>query len=58
MHLVHTSAKALKLDMQAIDPDLICAHSLCTRGAMELKLHGKSDTTIMKMGHWTSLASL
>ena len=48
----------LKLHEQAIDPDLIGAHSLRAGGAMALKLHGYNDTTIMKMGRWTSLTFL
>ena len=45
----------LKLHSKAIDHDLVGAHSLCANGDMELKLHGYDDTTIMKMGRWTSL---
>jgi hypothetical protein len=37
---------------------LVGAHSLQAGGAMALKLHGFSDTTIMKMGRWTSLTFL
>ena len=47
--------KKLKLEKQAIEPDLVGANSLRTGGAMDLKLHGYSNTTIMKMGRWTSL---
>jgi hypothetical protein len=53
--MVRTSAKALNLQDQGIDPDLIGAHSLRAGGAMALRLHGYDDTTIMKMGRWTSL---
>ena len=51
---------AIKLDLanHGIDPDLIGAHSLRAGGAMALKLHGFDDTTIMKMGRWTSLTFL
>jgi hypothetical protein len=52
--LLRAAAKTLKLQDQAIDPDLIGAHSLRSRGAMALKLHGYDDTTIRKMGRWTS----
>jgi hypothetical protein len=45
----------LNLGEQGIDPDLIGAHSLRAGGAMALRLHGYDDTTIMKMGRWTSL---
>ena len=56
--LVRASARELKLHEQAIDPDLIGAHSLRSGGAMALRLHGFDDTTIMKMGRWTSLTFL
>jgi hypothetical protein len=55
---VRLAAKALKLERNAIDPDLVGAHSLRAGGAMALKLHGFDDTTIMKMGRWTSLTFL
>ena len=56
--MVRDVATNLGLAKQAIDPDLIDAHSLCAGGAMALKLHGYDDTTIMKMGRWTSLTFL
>jgi hypothetical protein len=56
--IVRSSAKLLKLHEQGIDPDLIGAHSLRAGGAMALRLHGFSDTVIMKMGRWTSLTFL
>lgn len=52
---VREAAKQLKLPQHGIDLDLIGAHSLRAGGAMAIKLHGYSDTTIMKMGQWTSL---
>jgi hypothetical protein len=55
IQMVRAAAKALKLDKQGIDPDLIGAHSLRAGGAMALKLHGFDNITIMKMGRWTSL---
>lgn len=58
VHAVRDTAKKLKLHQQAIDPDLVGAHSLRAGGAMALKLHGYDDTTIMKMGRWTSLTFL
>jgi hypothetical protein len=58
IHAVRTATKMLKLDEQGIDPDLVGAHSLRAGGAMALKLHGFDDTTIMKMGRWTSLTFL
>ena len=48
----------LQLHTKGIDPDLVGAHSLRAGGAMALKLHGFDDTTIMKMGRWTSLTFL
>ena len=41
-----------------LNPDLVGIHSLWARGAMALKLHGELDTTIMKMGRWSSLTFL
>ena len=52
------TVKDLKLHRQAINHDLVCAHFLCSGEAMALKLHGYYDTTIMKMGRWTSLTFL
>ena len=56
--MVRTTANLLNLRNQAIDPDLIGAHLLRAGGAMALKLHRYDDTTIMKMGRWTSLTFL
>ena len=58
IHAVRTATKLLNLQDQGIDPDLVGAHSLRAGGAMALKLHGFDDTTIMKMGRWTSLTFL
>jgi hypothetical protein len=58
VHAVCSATKMLRLDKQGIDPDLVGAHSLRAGGAMALKLHGFADTTIMKMGRWTSLTFL
>ena len=58
VHMVRSITKELNLQEQGIDPDLIGAHSLRAGGAMALKLHGYNDTTIMKMGRWTSLTFL
>ena len=55
---VRDTARDLELHKQGINPDLIGAHSLRAGGAMALKLHGYDDTTIMKMGRWTSLTFL
>ena len=51
---VRKAAKTLHLHEQVIDPDLLGSHSLRAGGAMALKLHGESDTTIQKIGRWTS----
>jgi hypothetical protein len=51
---VRTAAKALNLQKQGIDPDIIGAHSLRAGGAMALKLMGYKDSTIRKFGRWTS----
>ena len=48
----------LNLAQSGINPDLIGVHSLRAGGAMALKLQGASDTTIMKIGRWTSLTFL
>ncbi len=58
IEIVREAATELNTSEQAIDPDLIGAHSLRAGGAMALKLHGYDDTTIMKMGRWTSLTFL
>ena len=58
INLVRATAVALNLSKHAIDPDLVGAHSLQAGWAMALKLHGYDDTTIMKMGRWTSLMFL
>jgi hypothetical protein len=58
VNAVRTATKLLNLHNQGIDPDLVGAHSLRAGGAMALKLHGFDDTTIMKMGRWTSLTFL
>ena len=51
---VRTATKSLKLHENGIDPDLIGAHSLRAGGAMSLKIMGYSDSTIQKIGRWTS----
>ena len=56
--MVRDTVKKLKLHLQAIDHDLVGAHLLHAGGYMALKLHGYDDTTIMKMGQWTSLTFL
>ena len=58
INMVRNTAGELKLHRQSIDHDLVGDHSLRAGGAMALKLHGYDDTTIMKMGRWTSLTFL
>jgi hypothetical protein len=55
---IRTSVLALGLDKAGIDPDIVGVHSLRAGGAMALKLHGESDTTIMKHGRWSGLTFL
>ena len=55
---VQAKSKNIKLNLQYIDPDLVRAHYIRAGGAMSLKLHGYDDTTIIKMGLWTSLTFL
>ena len=56
--IVRHSVKCLNLHKNGIDPDLVGSHSLRAGGAMALKLHKHSDTTIKKMGRWSSLTFL
>ena len=56
--MVRDTAKKLKLHHQAIDHDLVGANLLRAGGAMALKLHSYDETTIRKMGRWTSLTFL
>ncbi len=55
---VWDAVRDLQLKRFGIAPDLVGVHSLRAGGAMAMKLHGISDTTIMKMGRWTSLTFL
>ena len=55
---IRRSVKTLKLDEAGIDPDIVGVHSLRAGGAMALKLHGESNTTIMKHGRWSGLTFL
>ncbi len=55
---VRSAVQELQLQRYGIAPDLVGVHSLRAGGAMAMKLHGVSDTTIMKMGRWTSLTFL
>jgi hypothetical protein len=58
LNSIREAVHALKLHNNGIDADLIGAHSLRAGGAMALKLNGANDTTIMKMGRWSSLTFL
>ena len=55
---IRLAVTTLKLHLAGIDPDLVGVHSLRAGGAMALKLTGADDTTIMKIGRWTSLTFL
>ena len=54
VHQVRQAATELHMEKFGIDPDLIGAHSLRAGGAMALKLMNYADTTIQKIGRWTS----
>ena len=55
---IRKAAQYLNLRAKGIDPDLLGTHSLRAGGAMALKIQGLPDTTIMKIGRWTSLTFL
>ena len=55
---VRSATKLLNLDGVGICPDLVGSHSLRAGGAMAMKLHGETDTTIMKFGRWRSTTFL
>ena len=55
---IRKAVSNLNLQNSGIHPDLVGVHSLRAGGAMALKLNGADDTTIMKMGRWTSLTFL
>ena len=55
---IRSAAKSLNLHKCGLDIDLLGVHSLRAGGAMALKLQGEPDTTIMKLGRWTSLTFL
>lgn len=54
---VCSATKILKLEQQAIEPDLVGAHSLQAggRGGTALKLTGATNINIKKYGQWSSL---
>jgi hypothetical protein len=58
LQAIRGAGQALNLKNSGIDPDLIGVHSLRAGGAMALKLSGEADTTIKKMGRWSSLTFL
>ena len=47
---IRLSISSLKIHHAGINPNLVGVHSLRAGEGMSLKLHGESDTTIMKMG--------
>lgn len=53
--LIKSTFTKLDLRTRCITADLVGSHSLCSGGAMALKLHGIDDITIKKMGRWSSL---
>jgi hypothetical protein len=55
---IRAAVKVLHLEEGGIQVSLVGVHSLQAGGAMALKLTGADDTTIMKMGRWTSLTFL
>ena len=55
---IRSTVTRLNLQTTGIDPDLVGVHSLRAGGAMALKLHGVDDSTIMKVGRWTSMTFL
>ena len=55
---IQFSVSALKLHHAGIKPDLVGVHSLRSGGGVSLKLHGASNTTIMKMVWWSNLMFL
>jgi hypothetical protein len=55
---LRAAVSSTNLARNGITPELIGVHSLRAGGAMALKLTGSTDTTIMKMGRWTSLTFL
>jgi hypothetical protein len=44
--------------MRGYTMERVSSHSLRAGGAMALKLSGSSDSTIMRVGRWTSLTYL
>ena len=55
---IQFSVYVLKLHHTGINSDLVGVHSIQAGEAIPLKLHGESDTIIMKMGWWSSLTFL
>lgn len=55
MTAVRAATLTLQLNKQAIDPDLVGAHSLRAGGATAVKLHRSSDIEIKKFGICSSL---
>ena len=55
---IRRSVQILKLDEADIYPYIIGVYLLRAGGEMALKLHDKSDSTIMKCGRWSGLTFL
>eukprot|EP00957_Ditylum_brightwellii_P007357 558178-Ditylum_brightwellii.AAC.1 len=53
--LLQQAVQNLGLHEAGINPNIIGAHSLRIGKAMPLKLTGQRNTTIMKLGCWSSL---
>lgn len=53
--LIKTTVTKLNLKDRGIVAELGGSHSLRSRGAIALKLHGIDDITIKKIGRWSSL---
>ena len=58
MKSIRSAAEALQLHKNGLNAYLLGMHLLRAGGTMTLKLQGEKDTTIMKMGRWTSLTFL
>ena len=55
---IKASVCAIYLEKQGILAHMVGTHYLRSGGAMALNISGKSDTTIMKFGRWSSLKIL
>ena len=55
---IRFSVYALNIHHADINPDLVRVHFLRAGGGMSMNLQRASDTTIMKMGWWSSITFL